>query len=152
MKTFAAALAAAVLLASCGGSDDESAQHQEIETTVRNLQRAFVAENVDRVCRLLSADARKHVEGIGHDLGGQPSGPCYFDLYTFIEGVQKSPAWRKRTARQITDIVVAGNAAKATVQFEDGQTASLPLVREDGKWKVDALYGGMPAARQEDHY
>lgn len=153
LKLGAAACAVACLLVACGGGDGgETADREQIETAVRELQRAFAAEDVDRVCALLSAAAREHVKGMGHDLGGTPPAPCYFDLYTFIEGVQKSRTWRERTAREVGDIVVDGDTAKATVRFEDGQTASLPLVREDGKWRVDALYGGMPAGRQEDHY
>jgi ketosteroid isomerase-like protein len=139
-------------LASCGGGGASSADQQQIETAVRDLQQAFAAESTDRVCRLLSADARKHVEGMGHDLEGHPSGPCYFDLFMFIEGVQKSPTWRERTGREVSDIVVDGDTAKATVEFEDGQTASMPLVREEGRWRVDALYGAIPAGQQKDHY
>lgn len=147
-----AACAAAILLGSCGGGGEGSADEKEIQAAVRALQRAFAAENVDRVCALLSADARKHVAGMGHDPGSRPAGPCYLDLYMFFEGVQKSPAWREQTSQEIGDIVVDGDTAEATVLFEDGQTASLPLVREEDEWKVDALYGGMPAGRQEDHY
>ena len=148
-----ALLAALCLLAggvaSCGGDGDgASGDEQEIETAVRDLQRAFAAENAERVCALLSTAARKHVEGMGHGT----EGPCYFDLFMFVEGVQKTPGWRDETTREIGDVVVDGKRATATVEFEDGQTANLPLVHERGRWRVDALWGGIPAGQQEDRY
>jgi hypothetical protein len=137
--------------AACGGGAGSDAE-DEIETAVRDVQRAFAAGNTDRVCALISAAARKHIRAMGHDVNPQASEPCYFDLYMFIEGVEKSPTWRERTAREIGDIEVEGDRATATVRFEDGQTASLPLVHEEGRWRVDALYGGIPAGRQRDSY
>lgn len=148
------ARAAALLVALCLGAPaltacgDSGGDEEEIEAAVVELQQAFAAGNTDRVCGLLSTPARKHVEGMGHGT----SGPCYLDLYMFVEGVLKSPTWRDRTAREVTDISVEGASATATVRFEDGQAAALPLVREEGEWKVDALYGGIPASRQEDNY
>lgn len=140
---------AAGALASCGdGGEGGSGGEQEIRTAVRDLQRAFAAEDTDRVCNLLSRAARKHVEGMGHGT----EGPCYFDLYTFIEGMQRSPTWRERIVREVSDIVVDGDRATAQLQFPGGQTANLPLVHERGQWRVDALYGGVPAGRQKDHY
>lgn len=150
----AAAAAAAILVAwpgaACGGGG--SAEREQIETAVRDLQRAFASEDSERVCALLSRDARKHVESMGHDPPGQPSGPCDFDVYMFYEGVQKARDWKKRTARGIRDVDVNGARATATIEFEDGQTASLPLVRERGAWRIDALYGGIPAGQQKDNY
>jgi hypothetical protein len=139
---------AAALLASCSGSEKVSGGPQEIEAAVRDLQRAFAAEDTDRVCGLLSTAARRHVEAMGHG----SEGPCYFDLYMLIEGVQKSPSWRQRVAREVSDIHIEDDRATATVQFEDGQTASLPFVYERDQWRVDALFGGIPAAQQKDHY
>lgn len=150
MTLVGGACIAACLLASCGGSEGKSAdQKKQIEVAVRDLQRAFAAEDAERFCALLSRAARKHVESMGH---GKTGPPCYFDVYMFIEGVWKSPRWRQQIMREVSDVVVDGDRAKATVEFGDGQTASLPLVHERGRWRVDALYGGMPAARHEDHY
>lgn len=143
------ALLAALLLASCGGTSDGDSDR--IEAAVREVQQAFADGNSARVCRLLSKAARKHVTAMGHDLPGREQ-PCYIDLYMFSDGVTGTAGWRKRTAREVRDIEVGDGRATATVEFEDGQTASLPLVKEEGKWKVDALYGGIPAERQKDSY
>lgn len=145
----AATLAIAAGAAACGdGGGGAESDSSEIRAAVRELQRAFAAEDTERVCRLLSTAARKHVEGMGHGT----EGPCYFDLYSFIEGVQRSPTWRERTGREVTDIVVDGDRATAKVVFEHGGTMALPLVHERGQWRVDALYGGIPAGRQRDNY
>lgn len=143
-----AACVAACAFTACGGGGEGSAEHEQIEVAVQDLQHAFAEQDTERVCALLSRAGRKQIEAMGHG----SSGPCYFDLYMFIEGVRKAPDWRKRTAREVRDVVVDGDRATATVEFEDGQTASLPLVRERGSWRVDALYGGIPAGEQEDHY
>ena len=137
-------------LGACGGADEGggSADQEQIEIAVRDVQRAFAAQDTERVCALLSRDGRKQIAAMGHG----SEGPCYFDLYMFIEGVRKAPDWRKRTAREVRDVAIDGNRATATVVFEDGQTSNLPLVRERGAWRVDALYGGIPAAEQEDNY
>jgi ketosteroid isomerase-like protein len=135
-------------LAACGGSDKGSAEQDEIATAVQDLQRAFAAENADRVCALLSTDARKQIEAMGHGSGGQR----YFDLFTLYEGIQKARDWREHVGREVSDVVVTGDRATATVEFGDGQTAKLPLVHERGRWRVDALYGGVPASEQEDNY
>jgi hypothetical protein len=139
------------MLAACGG-EGAGSDVEEIRTTVRELQRAFVADDSDRVCQLLSADARKHIRSMGHDVNPAASPPCYLDLYMFSEGVRKSPTWRSRATRSIERIRVEDDRATAAIRFEDGRTAMLPLAREDGRWRIDALFGGIPAGRQKDHY
>ncbi|HEX2161333.1 MAG TPA: hypothetical protein VHF88_05870 [Thermoleophilaceae bacterium] len=142
--------AGAGVLASCGGGS--GADEDEIRTTVRELQRAFVADQPGRVCGLLSRAARKHIRAMGHDLNPEASPPCDLDLYMFTEGIRKSPTWRERSRRPIDDIEIDGDRATAAVAFEDGRTAGLPFVREDGRWRVDALFGAIPAGQQEDNY
>lgn len=144
-----ALLAAGCFIASCGASDADEDRDQ-IEAAVRDVQQAFAAGDTGRVCRLLSKSARKHVEAMGHDL--VRTQPCYIDLYMFSDGVTGDRGWRKRTARPVRDIEIGNGRATAKIDFGDGQTANLPLVEEEGKWKVDALYGGIPAERQRDNY
>jgi len=146
----AALLLAIAPLASCG--EDANGAREQIETAVRDVQRAFAAGDTERVCRLLSRSARKQIRAMGHDPEGYPSAACYVDLYMFADGVTSKPRWRERTARAVRDIEIGDGRATATLEFEDGQTASLPLVEEGGTWKVDALYGGIPAGRQRDSY
>lgn len=148
IRKIAGVCVAVCLLASCAGSESGSDGREEIRAAVTKLQRAFAAEDTERVCALLSRAGRRHVAAMGHG----SEGPCHFDLYMFIEGVQKSRTWRDRTMRAVTDIDIDGDRATAKVQFEDGQTATVPLVDERGEWRVDALYGGIPAAQQEDNY
>lgn len=144
-------LATACLLSACGDSgSDQSAERDQIEAVVRSLQGAVATNDGDRVCQTLSKAARIHVRGMGHDPGTSP--PCYFDVYMFIDGVRRAPGWRERLRREVTDIAIDGDRATAKVDFGDGQSASLPFAKEEGQWKVDALWGGIPAAQQKDRY
>jgi hypothetical protein len=147
----AVALAVA-LLGACGESDEE-----QIRAAVEGVQQAFVDGDLAEVCERLTEEGRRHIGGIGHDLGpdGEPPEvtPCPRDLRVLAGGIQDSSRrWRENAARRIYGVRIDGDRATAEVEFERGVGGSLPLAREDGEWKIDGLYGGMPAEQQEDNY
>lgn len=148
------AVAAVTGATACGESDEEQAR--EIRAAVERVQRAFATGDLRGVCDGLTEAGRRHIGAMGHDYGAnereaKPS-PCLPDLRMLYDGIRKSKDWRAQTSRRIGDIRIDGDRATATVAYGGGASGDLPLEKEDGEWKVNGLYGGIPAERQEDHY
>jgi ketosteroid isomerase-like protein len=145
-------LVALVVLAGAlvGCGDDR----EQVQAAVVDLQRAFVAGDLDRVCALLTPDARRHVGAIAHDVGLDPRDrtPCRADLRIVVERARRSPDWRARARRAVGDVHVDGDSATATVTLGDGAESTVPLARVDGVWRVDAIYGDIPAGRVKDRF
>lgn len=122
----------------CAGGNDEAAIRAAVEST----QRAFDRGDAGAVCRSLTRAARRHVTLAAHD----PPTTCPRDLRLIQQGIRRaSGGGIQTTARRVTDVRVDGDRATATVQFGEHASGAVPLAREAGQWKVDALYGGMPA-------
>jgi hypothetical protein len=104
---------------------------------------------------MLTTAAQTHVAGMGHDDGSPRAADCAEDLPMFMKGVtntEKSRSWRREASREVADVKVQGDRATVIIEFENGRRSAVPLVKTDGQWKVDALFGGIPAAQQDDHY
>ena len=91
---------------------------------------------------------------IGHlgSLGHGASRGCVRDLAAFSKAVDYSGGGREATRPRVRSVSVDGDRAMATVAVVDGPSGEVPLAKEDGEWKVDALYGGIPAAEQRDKF
>lgn len=128
--------------ASCGGGAEDDAR-----AAISALQKAFADGDREAICAALTRDAQRHVGGMGHDgdAGPRPE-DCAEDLPIFSDNVKEI------VARDVVDVRVEGRRAIATVEFGEGATGEVPLAREGGEWKVDALYGGVSAKDQEDSY
>lgn len=147
-----AVLAACVVAATAGGCGDESGgdDRAQIRAVIAHAQTAFARGDLRAVCEALTDAGRRHVGGIGHDiLGDGPTTPCPQDLPVFYKSVKGGEGLGN--AGRVKRIEVAGDTATATL-IVDGSSIAVPLAREDGDWKVDALWGGIPGAQQRDHY
>ncbi len=146
----AAIASVGLALGGCGGDDrSPEADRQEIRDVVREVQADFAAGDLAAVCESLTKDAQRHIGDAEHD----PPTTCDRDIRLFAGGVSKGSGAVRPGSRSIERIAVDGDRATATVSLGGRDAASdVPLAREDGEWKVDGLYGGMPAGRQRDNY
>jgi hypothetical protein len=139
----------AVLLAlvgpACGGGGDEG---EGVRAAIAETQAAFDAGDLPAVCQSLTAAARKHIMSLGH----RSLGSCAADLRLIHKSIGKNDRGPAAAGQEIVDVEIDGDSATVTMAFSGDSRGVVPLAREDGGWKVDGLYGGMPAGLQEDKY
>lgn len=134
-----AALVLALLIASCG-SDDES---QAVRTAFGELRQDFATEDLDGLCSRLSRSARKQIGSFGHR---KPRG-CWIDAAEFVMTQKKSRINRRTPAPRVVEIAVDGDMATVMAILGRGSKSRVSFVKEDGRWKLDSIYGttGPPA-------
>jgi hypothetical protein len=128
----------------CGGESDED----EIRALVADTQRAFDAGELRIVCDSLTAAAKHHIVSMGHGEEGR----CIYDLRLLHQSIKANRAGGKAVQRQVTRIAIDGDRATATVTYRNTPPAEVPLLKEGDSWKIDALFGGLPAGRQQDRF
>lgn len=138
--TALAAMAAGV--AGCGSSDED-----QVRGVFADLQDAFVARDYDELCAVTTADAQNHIGQIGHE---PPSGNCKLEMRRLVGMARANPV--EPAMPQIVRLSVDGDRATAIIATKTGSQTRVPFAKEDGDWKVDALYGGVPASEQADKY
>lgn len=143
-STACVALTALALLSGCGGGDDR----QEIRSALRDLQQAFAAQDERAICDALTEAGREHIGSLGHD----PREPCVTNIGMTLTPRARLSARELARERHVTRLEIDGDRATAVVRLGEGSIGRVPLAKEDGEWKVDALYGDIPAADQEDNY
>lgn len=146
MGRVVAAGVAAVLAAggvSCGGSDEA-----RIRSAIDDVQAAFEDGDLAGVCDSMTDAARMHVRSIGH----KSKGSCARSLRTVYAAIAKERRRPRATEREVLAVEVDGDEASATVSFGGGSKGTVPLAKEGDEWKVDGLYGGLPADRQSDKF
>ncbi len=154
LKLSAAVGLAAIALGAGGCGSTSATEEDAVRAAVGDLQEAFADGDLKEICGMLSKGARWHVSWIGHNLIGTfPKPPCTKGLGIFHDGLKESADdWRDRTSRDVTDVRIKGRTATATVEFGEGASGEVPLVRERGEWRVNGLFGGIPGRRQLDHF
>lgn len=85
-------------------------------------------------------------------VGHRSSGSCPRDLETVQGLIWQDRDRPKAATHRVLRIRVRGDAATAVVDYGGGSRGDVPLAKEDGDWKIDGLYGGLPAQRQTDKY
>lgn len=138
-----AALIALALLPACGGDDE-----QEIRSAIRDLQQAFARQDGPAICGALTEAGREHIGTLGHD----PREPCGENIWMLLDPDAKADARETGRERGPRRIEVDGDRATVVVRLGPGSVGRVPLAKEDGEWKVDALYGDIPAGEQEDNF
>lgn len=137
------ALAAFALTpAACGEGSDE----EQIRAAVDELQTAFAERDLEGACATMTAAAQEHIRGLGHDK--RPS--CAAGLRLVYPSWRKGAKVRRGHVAAIASVTVRGSRATVTMLVASQARARVPFAREDGEWRIDALYGGIPAVRQED--
>lgn len=142
----ALAVVAACLTVGCDQRSDE----ERIRDVVTAAQAALEAGDVDEVCSLLTAPARAHVASVAH--GSDPSKTCATELVPIARAMRREARAHPIPPPRVIAVSVDGDRAVARVRIAHGIATRVPFAIEDGEWRADALYGDLPAARQEDKY
>jgi hypothetical protein len=130
-RTLAALLAAATLVAGCGGGDGEADERQKIETNVHAYFRAFAAGDTARVCSLMTTSARdRFLEAAGAQ-----------DCPSALGDAMDSPQIRRFSdrlehARVVEVKIEEGDTATVEVAAL-GVTREVPVRKEGDEWKLD---------------
>jgi hypothetical protein len=120
-----AALAAGLLLASCGGDDDPEAAKRAVVSYAEAVQ----ARDAPALCRSLSSESRRLLGVLGEARFG--SGRCArFMAAKLGEGFGSDP--RILASARRAGVTIVDDIGRANVSG-----ASLALAREDGRWYVD---------------
>jgi hypothetical protein len=138
-------------ISSCGGSDS-NADDEQIRAAIARTQKAFAAGNLRAVCASLTKDGQRQIGQLGHDIIGAPPEPCPPELALVADGIKQNGGLAQALRPKVVSIEVDGNRAIALVEFDRRGRGAVPLAKERGEWKVDALYGGLPPDQREDTY
>jgi len=128
-----AAVAAALALAGCGASESSSANRfqgteREVAQTVEDLQRAGLSRDAEKICsEILSRELVRQIE---------EGGTCAGEVE---QAITEAGDFELR----VTDVTIQGDRATAEVQPGSDRERAAPfeLVRQDGRWRVDAFGG-----------
>jgi hypothetical protein len=135
-----AALVAVVALATSGCGDDSAERtaedEREVGTVVRQLQRAFLADDTAAICARMTRAAQRQAGIAAHNT---PT-TCPKDVRGFFAMIEQGGGWRHRGEPELTGVAVDGDRATATVAVA-GWRAAVPLAREDGRWKLNSFFG-----------
>lgn len=151
LSTVLVTLVATAALSSCGGGDPDG-DDEQIRAAIARTQEAFAAGKLRAVCASLTRDGQRQIGQLGHDLIGGPPEPCPPELALIADGIRQNGGLGQALRPRVVDIEVDGDKATAMVEFDRGGRGAVPLAKERGEWKVDALYGGLPSDRREDTY
>jgi hypothetical protein len=136
-------LAASSCVVGCGDPVDSPAE-QRARAAVEDFQHAFAEGNFEKACNLMTKSAHRFL-GVG---GHAVVQPCYHELRSLAIGIDRRLGDDGRQPPAITDVDLAGARATVTLRLEGGPPSHLPLVKEGSQWKLDAVYGDLPADRQ----
>lgn len=143
LRAVAATVAVALTVGGCGSATDE----QQIRDLVADVQTAFAEGQVTGVCDMLTRAARTHIESIGHE----STRICAREMREFLRGVRAAPGYHPhRPSPEIVEVEVMGDRALATMAVGAGRLLDVPFRRVGDRWRVNGLYGGIPAERQKD--
>jgi len=148
-KTIVAAIAVAAITAlatGCGG--DGGSDEDQIRTAVEDVQQAFADNDLEAACDRMTKAAQQHVGSIGHD----PPAGCVKDLQAFAGFLKKGRTGAPNAHPAVTAVDIQGDRATARLRLGDAPPSEIPLRKDDGQWKLNALWGDLPAERQEDKY
>jgi len=137
-----AAVALGVAAAGCG-SEDRSPR-----ATIEEFQTAFATADFERACELVTPAAARHVGEAGHQL---PTA-CPADMKLLALSFRRSRDERDAPQPQVRAVEVDGDRAVAVLALGAAARAHVPLARRDGEWRIDAVFGDLPAGRQRNPF
>jgi hypothetical protein len=133
----AASILAALALAACGSSDNNSQDDQDISAVITR------AATSGDPAACTDSQTQRFTDQTSGDQG--PGAAA-------VKSCEQNAADSVSDSAKTTNIEVDGDKATAEATFTggavDGQTLKLDLVKEDGKWKVDQLTGFVNFNRQ----
>jgi len=127
--TTLAAVLAVFVVTGCGSSSEG-----DVKSTVTDYANALANADGTKACSLLSSTARAPFDRFGR-------GQTCATLLSTEAKAQLTPTVKKNLkSLKVTKVKVNGNTAVATVAIP-GRTSTIPLIKEGGKWKIQAPVG-----------
>jgi hypothetical protein len=120
---------ATMALTACGSSDAD-----KIETAMGDLRTAYLAEDYQAVCDLLTPTARRDLGKLGH---GEPT-RCPRDMAEKMSATILSR--RDRIDPKIVTIEVAGETATVMTKLGSHTPTRVRFAKHRGDWKLNRLY------------
>ncbi|MEX1141499.1 MAG: hypothetical protein WEB79_04225 [Thermoleophilaceae bacterium] len=149
---FAVVAALGAVAAGCGAAGDR----ERIRAAIYEARAAIAVRDAERVCSLLTAAGREHVASVRHGtagddvLGGVKT--CENEVPAITEAIGRDAGRPALPPPEVVRIAVDGDRARAVLRVTEGISLHVALAREDGEWRLDALFGDLPGARQEDKF
>ena len=137
----AAGIAAALGVAGCSDDGEERPPESRhpAAAAVRELQAAFAARDMARICEQMTPTAQRQAGEVAH---GTPT-TCEKDLRRAFRIIDEG-GWGESGEPIVTRAVVDGPRATATVEHDEGWRANVELMRIDGVWKLAGFFGVPP--------
>ena len=124
--------AAALLIASCGGSSDDE---KAVKKAVKGVYDALADKDAKRVCDSISKAGKERLSRSTPPRGGKrQSCEQVFRVGLAFAG----DALKAARDAEVTDVTVHGGQAKATVRVER-RKSDVGLVKQHGEWKLSGL-------------
>jgi hypothetical protein len=118
-------------------ADDEA---DDVVAVAVGYYDALAGRDWERACGLLSQEVRQHFDQLAEGAPQLTGNDCADMISTFAGGSRQA---LRRQAREIrfNEVRVEGDRAFAIFKSKSIPNGLLPLVRENGQWKVNALTG-----------
>lgn len=131
-KLAVGACLAAVPLAGCGSDEPD----HPIVDAVHELQDAFVAGDVERICTRITEAARGQAGQMAH---GDPR-DCRRDVLRAFRIIANGGGWEASPPPRVTEVAAGPRRGTATVTVGDW-SADVAFAKVDGRWKLDGFFG-----------
>ena len=126
-RLLAAGCCACVALGGCGSNDEG-----KVRSAVKQLYAGFADRDAEKVCDSLTRHRQQLIaNGAGQ---GKRTCPQVMGVGLGLVG----DAFKDAESAEVTKVQLRGGSATATVEYK-GRPDKLPLVKENGDWKVAAL-------------
>jgi hypothetical protein len=129
VKVLATVIATSAALGACGGSDDGkepsavSGDQRGVLSTVDALQSASRQGDVGRICDDLFTEA------LAKSIQEASKHSCEDE----VRGTLASPDARFSVEQ---NIVIEGSSARATIREQNGNTSTVDLTKQEGRWRI----------------
>lgn len=135
-----AGVAAVLGAAGCSSEDNGAPESRHpAAVAVRELQQAFAARDMARICDRMTPTAQRQAGEVAH---GTPT-TCEKDLRRAFKIIDEG-GWGEDGEPVVTRTDASGSRATATIEHDDGWRADVELMRQDGVWKLAGFFGVPP--------
>ena len=125
LPTAVALTATALVLAACGGSDEE-----DVQNAVKGFASAVKDKDYGKACDTITADARTALEGAAPGDTGCEGVLKQVNEAGGLEGLPSNP-----DDIEFDKTEIKGDTA--TVKLKGDETGDTQMKKEDGEWKLD---------------
>jgi len=141
LAALVAVMALALGATACGSSDDDgggsegSSEVAQARATVDRLYSSMRASDAEGVCSTLTEPAQKQVaEGA---IGAGEGSTCADAFQQFLDAAEKQGGLDLTLKAKVKNIEINGDKAVASVSFGTARSGKIPLIKQDGEWKLD---------------